>query len=1754
MSTYLINSNTSVVGIKTNTLSAGEHALVYLPPSDNIGHLVTIRDTFGYLSSPQSIIVSTTDGASIRDGISSIKIQQGYGYMTLRSEPAGVWAIVDQSAFSSPTQVYDIRGVAYGGLDVIRDAYFKQFVSSTGTYLGTNSEVFSTVESTGPIFAKNIAVDSFSPQSDTFYQFGSAYITGSTMILSTLRIPGSAVLDGNITTLGSLQASSSLNIAGPLVFSTNTGKLSVRNNVSTNYRLYVNNTISTGGTTSISSICRVQHNLYTSTLLTTATHATLLYTNELDYSANVYIRNRPDITLVAPGYTDVTSPVIEMNPGVFYNTGGTAATYVSSLNTIYTQAGNFVVGTLINAAQVTQVDLNKAAISNPNGSLEISSITTSNINLLTSNDTTTIPLFAADNAYTNNVEFRTANFLQSTTVNRIITDTFSTNSAITSRLSFGNYALTVSGLGLSSMFVSTAFLADNISSFSAAYSIIDNTHGNLYTSNITASTIMTSTLYGTSYISAVNPITMETLTSPVMNIQNTNVRTSTFINSLDAYGITIGAPYPYSTLFASSPYMTTSTTSGVSTDTKYEYINGLGTIYDPIRIRASYDRNVNIFFNNVSSLQEKYLTIQYTYQNGGSATGSAGVRMVGPGFVSTIIEFNASPISTIRTSYLSNFAIDTNLTVSTYSYYFTGPKTYEPPSTTVSRNIMVTGGVSQTTTITYSSDGGGSWLPLKFTPLTSSCLGVAWGSNKWLATGESATANLIYSYNATNWYPVNNNIFTVRGRSVAWNGSLWLAAGEGTNTLAYSSDGINWTGLGTTIFTVGRSVAWNGSVWVAAGQGTNTLAYSANGSNWTGLGTTIFTTANSVAWGGRFVAAGGNTLAYSDNGITWSTISSILTTATAVAWNGSRWLAGGGSDVATSSDGLTWSKTPNVISNINAIGVAASNWVVTGDTTSYSADGVSWTPSGSNIQGYALANREALRGLPSLPSTFLPVYAVGVTMSYTTNGSSWTPITTPFTETISCMAWNGSMWIAGGAGTYQLAYSTNGVSWTPVTIAGMTSALSVAWGLGGWIACGTSMTGFTYAKSPNGITWTPIAAGSEFFPAQANGIAWAENVWVAVGADLGSGIIFSLDGIVWVAQQSPAFTVGRCVANNGDFWIAGGDYSAATLAYSYDGAVWVGLGNSVFSTTVSGIAWGNNLWVAVGSGTNSIAFSYDGISWIGIGTSIFTNGLSVTYNGTQWFATGNGPNTLATSFDGVTWIPRGSSAQGTVIAQTVLPNSFSNINEPVQIRWDLSGLLLLSPSSLEKPVNSVIGWDTRGASLDGYVSSAQLTFRIRQTSTAFIMGFSELPRNGYTAINYGFYVTNVNTLLIYELGVQVASYGAIKLNDNLNLTFTGTNIVYSVNSTVIRTVARSVGNPLYLSSSFRSPGCRIDSISFQQLNQLTSSPPVPDSYSYSASIKPVRDDLQYITYSMQAGTGIAIGNWQFDLPISGNLSSLSSVLYADFLLNSTKLFSTNYIVAGYLQPSTYTVQFNVSTYITTTPADTININLRTQRGTGETYFYNAYSTPTSTFVANVRNNIYNLSSVSFLEFYHTSFNSGIQTSEAIISLNNVSTVGQNYVDSNLGVNMNKGYMVWPNRLAGLTINNRFNDMQTRDLTYTGSLYNASDSNLKSDIEYVETDSIYEKINRLPLRRYGFTPEYLSTFQPTDRHQIGIITSEVAEEFPEIVNSMEPSHLLSTLNVIDRGQFKFAHLGATQRLIQKVSSLAGEIRALQSLKI
>lgn len=75
------------------------------------------------------------------------------------------------------------------------------------------------------------------------------------------------------------------------------------------------------------------------------------------------------------------------------------------------------------------------------------------------------------------------------------------------------------------------------------------------------------------------------------------------------------------------------------------------------------------------------------------------------------------------------------------------------------------------------------------------------------------------------------------------NSNMLIVGGEGTNTLATSTDGITWIGLGQTIFSNKcLKVNYNGIRWIASGEGTNTLAYSTNGTNWTGNDKSVFST------------------------------------------------------------------------------------------------------------------------------------------------------------------------------------------------------------------------------------------------------------------------------------------------------------------------------------------------------------------------------------------------------------------------------------------------------------------------------------------------------------------------------------------------------------------------------------------------------------------------------------------------------------------------------------------------------------------------------------------------------------------------------------------------------------------------------------------------------------------------------------------------------------------------------------------------
>jgi hypothetical protein len=403
-------------------------------------------------------------------------------------------------------------------------------------------------------------------------------------------------------------------------------------------------------------------------------------------------------------------------------------------------------------------------------------------------------------------------------------------------------------------------------------------------------------------------------------------------------------------------------------------------------------------------------------------------------------------------------------------------------------NIWVGTGTGKT--IPHYSYDGFSWTTGVGSSFSSgSGKGVTWNGAYFIATGDK----ILVSPDGINW---TTTFATNQGSSnaAAWNKNLpkvkiqqpVVAVGQGTNSIAYSTDGERWSGLGTSIFsTLGAGVAWNGNLWVAVGQGTNTIATSPDGITWTPR-TNSLVGGNGVAWNGSmFVAVGSknnninlnDTIATSSDGITWNGRGSIFSTqGNGVAWNGYRWVAvgSGTNTIATSPDGINWTASSNgnsIFSNGNGVAWNGTLWVAVGDgtnTIAYSSDGINWTAS--------------------------------------SNGNSI------FSTQGNGVAWNGTLWVAVGEGTHTIATSPDGITWTAVsnsTSIFSTQGNGVAWNGYRWVAVGNGSGTNTIATSPDGITWTAVSNSNSIF-SSGNGVAGNPKIGATI---VDSDIIINSNGI-----------------------------------------------------------------------------------------------------------------------------------------------------------------------------------------------------------------------------------------------------------------------------------------------------------------------------------------------------------------------------------------------------------------------------------------------------------------------------------------------------------------------------------------------------------------------------------------------------------------------------------------------------------------
>ena len=164
------------------------------------------------------------------------------------------------------------------------------------------------------------------------------------------------------------------------------------------------------------------------------------------------------------------------------------------------------------------------------------------------------------------------------------------------------------------------------------------------------------------------------------------------------------------------------------------------------------------------------------------------------------------------------------------------------------------------------STDGINWTSYSTIPYTSYSE-LAYGNGAFVAVGNG---KIVYSTDegaswssasvASNWW-----------KGVTYGDGKFVAVSEdGTNRVATSSDGINWTETSAPGNYMWLAVTYGGGKYVAVSQQGDAM-YSSDGTNWSTTSVPETGVWNSVAYGnGKFVAVAGSKVIYSTDGINWS--------------------------------------------------------------------------------------------------------------------------------------------------------------------------------------------------------------------------------------------------------------------------------------------------------------------------------------------------------------------------------------------------------------------------------------------------------------------------------------------------------------------------------------------------------------------------------------------------------------------------------------------------------------------------------------------------------------------------------------------------------------------------------------------------------------------------------------------------------------------------------------------------------------------
>jgi hypothetical protein len=531
-SPVIVNGDTSLVLVNTKDLTAGQTAVVLLSSVTYPGRSVTIRDSIGYLSSPQTILISTQLGVKFADGTSELRITQPYGYLTVTTRDPYSWNVKNSFGFPQNQTIANTLSLTTSSV-VTSNLYSQLFISTP--HVTTNTlNATSTVTIYGPTLISTLLVGNPQTTSNllavdpgySLYSQGSVKVFGNTDIEGSGRFSGSLSTGSNLFVLGTISSLGNFGARGDIM---TLGNFIAANGGIIANSLDVRGTTTLGGPVTCSNSLTINSNLFVQNSISSVFYTT----SSLQLFSSLSFREK---YITYRGADLLFSDTVTI-PGI-------STLNLTASNGI--QTSNLTVYTSITAPQVSDFLLSSTAITNPNGSFTVSSLaanTATFSNVVSTLNLNTSSLQASTLFVSGDINAPQGGYMN---INTVVTSTLSTGVCYAD--SFRALQFTTNALSIGDLNVTSSFTANNVSVFQAQNVAIDNTGGSistgsmylanlLATSTITNSSGLFTTTSGMLYITASNVFLDAANTS---SITASTMTTS----SLTATQITIGASPP----------------------------------------------------------------------------------------------------------------------------------------------------------------------------------------------------------------------------------------------------------------------------------------------------------------------------------------------------------------------------------------------------------------------------------------------------------------------------------------------------------------------------------------------------------------------------------------------------------------------------------------------------------------------------------------------------------------------------------------------------------------------------------------------------------------------------------------------------------------------------------------------------------------------------------------------------------------------------------------------------------------------------------------------------------------------------------------------------------------------------------------------------------------------------------------------------------------------------------------------------------